>query len=162
MQRQILNIEVRIITVVFTRRSSVRSGVRLLLLGPGRFLVTMRLTVLRQMTRSLPPQPADGDEDDDAPFTTDPGQGDRDLERVKHFLWHGNTFRALQILGRPSRRLRDHLRRPGRRRQAACLLGVPVVLTKDPTDMPLTAPGAMLDRVFVRTVHPSAQILLGR
>lgn len=38
MQRQILNIEVRIITVVFTRRSSVRSGVRLLLLGPGRFL----------------------------------------------------------------------------------------------------------------------------
>ena len=38
MQRQILNIEVRIITVVFTRRRSVRSGVRLLLLGPGRFL----------------------------------------------------------------------------------------------------------------------------
>ncbi len=30
MQRQILNIEVRIITVVFTRRSSVRSCLRLL------------------------------------------------------------------------------------------------------------------------------------
>jgi hypothetical protein len=52
--------------------------------------------VLRQMTRSLPPRSAD--EDDDAPFTTDPGQADRDLERVKHFLWHGNIFRALQIL----------------------------------------------------------------
>ena len=38
MQRQILNIEVRIIPVVFTRRSSVRSCLRLLLLGPGRFL----------------------------------------------------------------------------------------------------------------------------
>jgi hypothetical protein len=60
------------------------------------FHITMRLTVLRQMTRSLPPRPAD--EDDDAPFTTDPGQADRDLERVKHFLWHGNTFRALQLL----------------------------------------------------------------
>ena len=60
------------------------------------FHITMRLTVLRQMTRSLPPRPAD--EDDDAPFTTDPGQADRDLERAKHFLWHGNTFRALQLL----------------------------------------------------------------
>jgi hypothetical protein len=61
------------------------------------FHITMRLTVLRQMTRSLPTPPPEG-EDDDAPFTADPGQADRDLERVKHFLWHGNTFRALQIL----------------------------------------------------------------
>ena len=60
------------------------------------FHITMRLTVLRQMTRSLPQPPAD--DDDDAPWTPDPGQADRDLERVKHFLWHGNTFRALQIL----------------------------------------------------------------
>ena len=28
---------------------------------------------------------------------TDRG-ADRDLERIKHFLWHGNTFRALQLL----------------------------------------------------------------
>jgi hypothetical protein len=57
----------------------------------------MRLTVLRQMTRSLPPRAADAD-DEDAPWIPDPGQADRDLERVKHFLWHGNTFRAMQIL----------------------------------------------------------------
>jgi hypothetical protein len=61
------------------------------------FHVTMRLTVLRQMTRSLPPRPA-GQDDDDAPWIPDPGQADRDLERVKHFLWHGNTFRAMQVL----------------------------------------------------------------
>jgi len=58
----------------------------------------MRLTVLRQMTRSLPPRAASQDDDDDAPWIPDPGQADRDLERVKHFLWHGNIFRALQIL----------------------------------------------------------------
>ena len=62
------------------------------------FHITMRLTVLRQMTRSLPARPAGQDEDDDAPWIPDPGQADRDLERVKHFLWHGNTFRAMQIL----------------------------------------------------------------
>jgi hypothetical protein len=62
------------------------------------FHITMRLTVLRQMTRSLPPRPASQHEDHDAPFTPDPGQVGRDLERVKNFLWHGNTFRALQIL----------------------------------------------------------------
>jgi hypothetical protein len=60
------------------------------------FHITMRLTVLRQMTRSLPSRPAGAD--DDAPWVPDPGQADRDLERVKHFLWHGNTFRAMQIL----------------------------------------------------------------
>jgi hypothetical protein len=62
------------------------------------FHITMRLTVLRQMTRSLPPRPADTDDDDDAPWIPDPGQADRDLERAKHFLWHGNTFRAMQIV----------------------------------------------------------------
>ena len=60
------------------------------------FHITMRLTVLRQMTRSLP-APVDG-QDDDAPWIPDPGEADRDLERVKHFLWHGNTFRAMDIL----------------------------------------------------------------
>ena len=34
----------------------------------------------------------------DAPWIPDPDQADQDLERVKHFLWHGNTFRAMQIL----------------------------------------------------------------
>jgi hypothetical protein len=60
------------------------------------FHITMRLTVLRQMTRSLPCPP--DRYDDDAPWIPDPAQADRDLERVKHFLWHGNTFRATGIL----------------------------------------------------------------
>jgi hypothetical protein len=62
------------------------------------FHITMRLTVLRQMTRSLPAPAAGQEEDDDAPWMPDPGQADRDLERVKHFLWHGNTFRAKDLL----------------------------------------------------------------
>jgi hypothetical protein len=62
------------------------------------FHITMRLTVLRQMTRSLPTPDARQDDDDDAPWIPDPGQADRDLERAKHFLWHGNTFRAMQVL----------------------------------------------------------------
>jgi hypothetical protein len=62
------------------------------------FHITMRLTVLRQMTRSLPAPAAGQAEDDDVPGIPDPGQADRDLERVKHFLWHGNTFRAMQTL----------------------------------------------------------------
>ena len=62
------------------------------------FHITMRLTVLRQMTRSLPTPDPRQDYDDDAPWIPDPGQADRDLERAKHFLWHGNTFRAMDIL----------------------------------------------------------------
>ncbi len=62
------------------------------------FHITMRLTVLRQMTRSLPAPAVGQAEDDDVPWIPDPGQADRDLERAKHFLWHGNTFRAMQIL----------------------------------------------------------------
>jgi hypothetical protein len=62
------------------------------------FHITMRLTVLRQMTRSLPAPPDRYDDDEDAPWIPDPGQADRDLERVKHFLWHGNTFRAIGII----------------------------------------------------------------
>ena len=63
-----------------------------------RYNITMRQTVLRQITRSLPPRPAHYHDDDDAPWIPDPGQTDRDLERAKHFLWHGNTFRAMQVL----------------------------------------------------------------
>jgi len=51
------------------------------------FHITMRLTVMRQMTKRLGP----------------PGFDLRylalkQLERVKWFLWHGNTFRALQTV----------------------------------------------------------------
>ncbi|MEV8038659.1 hypothetical protein [Streptomyces sp. NPDC086182] len=61
------------------------------------FHITMRLTVLRQMTRSLPLPPPDS-EDDQNPFAVDPERVDAELERIKHFLWHGNTFRALDLL----------------------------------------------------------------
>ena len=50
------------------------------------FHVTMRLTVMKQMAKGLP-----GDE-----LLKDL---DTDLERVKWYLWHGNVFRALQVLG---------------------------------------------------------------
>jgi hypothetical protein len=50
------------------------------------FHVTMRLTVMKQMAKGLP-----GDE-----MLKDI---DTDLERVKWYLWHGNVFKALQVLG---------------------------------------------------------------
>jgi hypothetical protein len=50
------------------------------------FHVTMRLTVMKQITKGLP-------EDQ---FLKDIGT---DLERVKWYLWHGNVFRALQVIG---------------------------------------------------------------
>jgi hypothetical protein len=62
------------------------------------FHITMRLTVLRQMTRSLPEPSALDDTEADVPFTVGPAEADTTLERVKHFLWHGNTFRALDLL----------------------------------------------------------------
>ncbi|GAA3283425.1 hypothetical protein GCM10010493_74690 [Streptomyces lavendulae subsp. grasserius] len=48
-------------------------------------------------------------------------QVDADLKRVKHFLWHGDTFRALALLDSPGRRLRGTLR-PGARPQAMGVL----------------------------------------
>lgn len=62
------------------------------------FHITMRLTVLRQMTRSLPPAPAADEDAGVAPWGVDPAEVDGTLERIKHFLWHGNTFRALDLL----------------------------------------------------------------
>ncbi|MEV4292387.1 hypothetical protein AB0K40_43350 [Nonomuraea bangladeshensis] len=53
----------------------------------------MRLTVLRQSTRSLPTPAADVED-----FIVDPAETDRTLERIKHYLWHGNSFRALDLL----------------------------------------------------------------
>jgi hypothetical protein len=58
------------------------------------FHITMRLTVMTNMAKSLPP-PVDPDRwappDDVA---TSVG---KELESLKWFLWHGNVFRALQI-----------------------------------------------------------------
>jgi hypothetical protein len=58
------------------------------------FHITMRITVLRQMARCL----LDVAEHlEDGPVVT-AAQADRELERIKWFLWHGNTFRALQVI----------------------------------------------------------------
>jgi hypothetical protein len=62
------------------------------------FHVTMRLTVLRQMTRSLPGTPPDDRDDEAAAFVVRPDQAEATVERIKHFLWHGNTYRALSLL----------------------------------------------------------------
>ena len=51
------------------------------------FHITMRITVLQQQIKTLKDeQPKIGEE------------VARELERIKHFLWHGNTFQALQRL----------------------------------------------------------------
>ncbi len=57
------------------------------------FHITMRLTVLRQMTKSLPA--TDGP---DASAVVSVAKADDELTRAKWLLWHGNTFRALQVL----------------------------------------------------------------
>ena len=63
------------------------------------FHITMRLTVLGQMTKGLategdsPSEPADEDAD-----RLDPAASDKQLESLKWHLWHGNVYRALQIV----------------------------------------------------------------
>jgi hypothetical protein len=58
------------------------------------FHITMRLTVMSQMTKGLaterdpPSEPADEDE----------SRLDKQLESLKWHLWHGNVYRALQIV----------------------------------------------------------------
>jgi len=49
------------------------------------FHVTMRITVLRQQTKSVAAENADLGRDTD-----------RLLEKAKHYLWHGNVFQALE------------------------------------------------------------------
>jgi hypothetical protein len=79
------------------------------------FHVTMRLTVLGQYAKSLPlvdasatltasvgaraAPTADEDEDeDDLRLVVTRAEAERQLERLKWYLWHGNVFRALQVL----------------------------------------------------------------
>jgi len=52
------------------------------------FHITMRMTVLRQQLKELITVAPDHDLE----------QLDDELERVKWYLWHGNVFRALQVL----------------------------------------------------------------
>ncbi len=63
------------------------------------FHITMRITVMTNMTKSLQPPPPDPDLELPAEtatkLITEIGKG---LERLKWFLWHGNVFRALQTV----------------------------------------------------------------
>jgi hypothetical protein len=52
------------------------------------FHITMRITVLRQQLKELIASAPD----------RDLAKLDDELERVKWYLWHGNVFRALQVL----------------------------------------------------------------
>ena len=62
------------------------------------FHITMRITVITNMTKSLRSPPPDPDLPSSPPvdLATDLG---KQLKRLKWFLWHGNVFRALQITG---------------------------------------------------------------
>jgi hypothetical protein len=57
------------------------------------FHLTMRLTVLQQTAKGLPDKTRE--EESDYPLC-DPVV--RNLERLKLFLWHGNVYRALQVV----------------------------------------------------------------
>jgi hypothetical protein len=71
------------------------------------FHITMRITVMTNMAKSLQPPPPDPDLEPSVEtatnLATEIGKG---LERLKWFLWHGNVFRALQTVA-------DITRRPG-------------------------------------------------
>src|SRR5512135_2193955 len=86
------------------RRRRHRAGTALYLVPKSEhwldwFHITMRLTVMGQMTKGLaterdPPSEL-ADEDDNRP---DPAAMDKQLESLKWHLWHGNVYRALQIV----------------------------------------------------------------
>jgi hypothetical protein len=57
------------------------------------FHVTMRLTVLQQTAKGLPDQIRD--EEQDYPLRTPVL---RELERLKWYVWHGNVYKALQVV----------------------------------------------------------------
>ncbi len=60
------------------------------------FHVTMRLTVMANMAKSLRPLPPDPDlQSSPSDLAAEVG---KQLERLKWFLWHGNVFRALQVV----------------------------------------------------------------
>jgi hypothetical protein len=63
------------------------------------FHITMRITVMTNMAKSLQPPPADPDlelsAETAANLVSEIGKG---LERLKWFLWHGNVFRALHTV----------------------------------------------------------------
>ena len=61
------------------------------------FHLTMRITVMANMAKSLPP-PLPGPEPPDEPPADLAGEIGTHLQRLKWFCWHGNVFRALQTI----------------------------------------------------------------
>ena len=61
------------------------------------FHLTMRITVMTNMAKSLPP-PRPGPEPPDEPPADLAGEISTQLQRLKWFCWHGNVFRALQTV----------------------------------------------------------------
>jgi hypothetical protein len=63
------------------------------------FHITMRITVMTNMAKSLQPPTPDPDLELTADVMTKLiAEVREDLERLKWFLWHGNVFRALQTV----------------------------------------------------------------
>jgi hypothetical protein len=64
------------------------------------FHITMRITVMTNMVKSLRSPPPDPDLELSVETATKLiTEIDKGLERLKWFLWHGNVFRALQTVG---------------------------------------------------------------
>ncbi len=61
------------------------------------FHLTMRITVMANMAKSLQPPPPDPQRPG-TPSAGPAGQVTAQLERLKWFCWHGNVFRALQTI----------------------------------------------------------------
>ena len=59
------------------------------------FHLTMRITVMANMAKSLPPPPPSPESPDEPPTDLANEIGTQ-LQRLKWFCWHGNVFRALQ------------------------------------------------------------------
>jgi hypothetical protein len=63
------------------------------------FHITMRLTVMGQMAKGIGSEinrPQELEENEDV--NVDPASIEKSLERVKWFLWHGNVYRALEVI----------------------------------------------------------------
>ncbi len=63
------------------------------------FHITMRITVLQQCARGLPVPASTSVRDTEDAESAAEESLERQLESVKHYLWHGNSSKALERLG---------------------------------------------------------------